>query len=325
MTLVLIILFSGMMLNCAREEPEPISTSMAQQLAYLPDSGVGLVYLNIRELRDTDFFAGITDEKFEDRIDNRDYREFVEKTGFDFIKDLDEFYMTLLPGKPFKNQNVFLFVRGRFEREKILAYIKDYDVDKELKEQEYNDQTIYRIDEENICFSFLDDQSMVAGREETVKNSLDKMSQKMTSGEKNYWISMVKPVKYKSGGFFTINTPDLKESVRRQLGNLRAVKPLHSLESINHVNMSFKLTDKLFVDGYSGLKDERTAELFYDALKGAVSMMKLSVSEDRSAVDVLNKITIRHKGSSVRIRFDMSLQEIEKLFSKEYKIARLDF
>jgi hypothetical protein len=115
------------------------------------------------------------------------------------------------------------------------------------------------------------------------------------------------------------------ESVRDRWPENQSVDIFSSLESVEQVNISFRLTEQFRLDSYGNFADDEKAGLFYDALKGFVAAAKLSVSDDRSAVDILNKIKIEQDGRSVRMHFEMSQEEIRKMVDKEYKIASLDF
>jgi hypothetical protein len=63
-------------------------------------------------------------------------------------------------------------------------------------------------------------------------------------------------------------------------------------------------------------EDAEKAGLFRDAMKGFVATAKLSMSEDRDAIDILNKIKIDTKKDEVVIQFKMSQEDIDKLKEK---------
>jgi len=78
-------------------------------------------------------------------------------------------------------------------------------------------------------------------------------------------------------------------------------------------------TDKLLFDGKGEFSDAQNAELFHDAIKGMIATVKISVSGDREAVDVFNKIKIDQDRNWVTGKFEMSKEDIEKLLKSSPK------
>ena len=87
------------------------------------------------------------------------------------------------------------------------------------------------------------------------------------------------------------------------------------------MNASIKFDEKLTFHGMSQFSDKEKAQLFHDALKGFIATAKLSMSKDRKAVDVLNKIQTDIKGKEIIIEFEMSKEDIDRLKKGNKQLA----
>ena len=66
------------------------------------------------------------------------------------------------------------------------------------------------------------------------------------------------------------------------------------------------------------------AGLFYDAIKGGIATLKLGTSDERVVADILNNIDVRQQKESVRIRFEVKIEEIETLMEKKDKLVNVN-
>jgi hypothetical protein len=84
-------------------------------LTCLPAGGYPTLYIDLQTLRDAgilDRLAGVA------AIEEPDYKEFVQATGFDYRKDLDAVAVHFAPSAR------MIVARGRFDREKLASYSK---------------------------------------------------------------------------------------------------------------------------------------------------------------------------------------------------------
>ena len=84
-----------------------------------------------------------------------------------------------------------------------------------------------------------------------------------------------------------------------------------------------KVGQDLQFAGEGEFADAENAELFHDAVKGALAAAKLSMSGDREAVDVLNKIEIKIKGSRVVVNSQINKADVDKLVAKRDELTQL--
>jgi hypothetical protein len=93
-------------------------------LSQIPPGAPTLVYINLDAIRHSSFYqhrpnnAPLT-------MPDRDYANFVQATGFNFEKDLDQVALASWPkSSPTDQQKTVVLADGRFNREKIREYAK---------------------------------------------------------------------------------------------------------------------------------------------------------------------------------------------------------
>ena len=86
----------------------------AGMAAYLPDKGGTILYVDVDGMRKTGLLNMLAGSKAAEEIE---YKEFVDRTGFDYRRDLDSIVST------FRGGQVFLVLRGTFHWDRIRAYV----------------------------------------------------------------------------------------------------------------------------------------------------------------------------------------------------------
>ena len=100
-----------------------------------------------------------------------------------------------------------------------------------------------------------------------------------------------------------------------------SMKQFGALRAVQDVQFSVDVNDAIKLDGEGNFSDAQNAELFHDAVKGALATLKLSVSDDRDAVDVMNKVNISTGNNSVKVNLEMSKADVEKLMQRGRGLA----
>ena len=113
-------------------------------------------------------------------------------------------------------------------------------------------------------------------------------------------------VKYHNGIWMTMQTGEVIDELVDDVEDDVPMGNLQALRSVEHVDFSMDLTREIRMTGQGHFTDADKAELFHDAIKGAVAAAKLSASRDRELVDILNKLDIETDANSVRFDFEMS-------------------
>ena len=122
----------------------------------------------------------------------------------------------------------------------------------------------------------------------------------------------IKELKFKSYAWMVMEAKPFLDQIRRH----DIADRLQGVYNIDNASFTMNLSDNFRFNGQCECSDEEKAELLRDAIKGAIAAAKLSVSEDRDAIDILNKIEISVEGKQVSANSDMSRKEIEKLIDR---------
>lgn len=115
-----VVLAAGIYFVYARWAGSP-EASRENLLGALPSDASAVVYADLTELRQGEILKSISSWSAAAATD-ADYKQFVDETGFDYEKDLDQV------GVAVKNrgavQSYFALVDGKFDRRKIEAYLR---------------------------------------------------------------------------------------------------------------------------------------------------------------------------------------------------------
>ena len=307
-------------LACERVAREPLSEEMEQQIAMLPQNANMLGYLNFKEIRQSQLYELLSDSiRIHKFYEDDDYQEFIKSTDFDFQKDIDEIYLAgQFSGH--EDSTVGLIVAlGNYNPEKIMQYVQSKDDDNEISKESYHEFEVYHLEEDNDAlkaFCFVDSKTFIAGHHTAVKNWLDQSIQAKQPKIDPTLRTRIEPLRYKKHAWFSIST----QSFLNELEHFDELRKLQGLKSIKNMNLSFRITEQLDFYGELECTDTEKAELFQDAIKGAISTAKLSISEDRKSVDILNKIDVALRRNSVEIKFNMTKTDLERLLENRYKV-----
>ena len=304
--LVSIMLLGALLWQCERGVT-PVSSAMKKELSRLPESAIGMTYVNVSKIRQSEFF-GAFEEEFQSKLSHdKDYRDFTEATGFDFTEDVNEMFITFAPGESRRDKKFLAIIKGNFDEDKIIEFVSAKDSRNELKSETHGDYTVYRVEEKPVRFSFPDEETLIVGVEEYVTSWLD--------GDKSTdkWIERMGKMRYKNGICATLDAKTMIHDIMLEVNEWGEGKRLQALKSVEDVYFSMEATDEILFEGKGKFSDVQNAELFHDAIKGMIATVKISVSGDRDAVDVFNKIKISQDGNWVTGNFKMSKEDIKKL------------
>jgi len=317
--ILLVVILVG--IKCSGDRQESLSNSMAAELALLPESSAGVGHINIQNLRESPFYEMMQDNFSRTPFHSREYQEFMDATGIDLRKDIHEIYFGISPRKEEEKAEFLAVIKGDFDPAKIMNYISGKEDYSEIMQENYQGQPFYRIPEEQLAFSFVEQSRLILGKEGMVQAWLDENSSGKKASLSAGLEKQIKSLKYKSGAWFTLDARMFAEAFSEELQRHSEGKHLQALEALQDFNFSMKADKKLWFSGIGNFSDNEKAKLFQDALKGLIAAAKLSVSEDREAVNVLNKIGIRVKGKRVLLDFKMDKEDIDRLRAHRDKIA----
>jgi hypothetical protein len=244
----------------------------------------------------------------------------MDATGLDIRKDIDEIYFTFKHVEAEDDPYFFVVVKGNYQTERIMSYLRENQEESEIQEKKYGEHSIYLIEDEEFAICFADNQRLIAGYESSLENWLERNTRDQKSNLSKELNQSIHELKYKNQGWMLMDAQKFVNELMDEFSH-RERENFQGLKSIQQLNFSVHFDEKMKFHAFGQFEDSEKAGLFRDALKGFIATAKLSMSEDREAIDVLNKIKIDTKKKEVRIQFKMSKEDIDKLREKRRKFA----
>ncbi len=302
--------------GCTKERADLLSSSDLKYLALMPQDASIIGTMNFSKIHQTKIYDLFMKYAKHNPFDSEDYKVFTEETGFDLEKDLSQFYFAGI-GRGHKYQTNGIFIAtGKFTPEKISEFIESKADDSEkLISESYHNFKLYRVHRKDMAFCFADDQTLIGGRDSLVMIALDRFGKENSLSDNLQ--NEISSIRYKTHAWIWMNTEQFLASLPMSEFGDR----LRSLDSITNGQMSVELADDIKFDGRCTCRDKENAELIQDMIKGGIAAAKLSFTEDRNAIDILNKIEVESDDNKVKVNFDMSGKEIDYLLSKQGFIA----
>lgn len=317
--LFLAIVFTGIVFSvwsCDVERSEPINSKMAEQLSMLPQDADGLMYLNAERMMNSDFFKLLMDSTGTCIEENENVKEMETLTGFNFRTDTKDAYFTFSAIKGTPAEHFLAVVAGSYNESKIMEYIHKKRDGADLLSEEFEGIKIYYFAGKDIEFCFPDQETFVFGHKKMVRSWIEKLRAGAYKKPGGKWVNIVKDIKYKNGVYFTLNPKGMVDQMMSGLKRFDDSQRFEALKSVDKISFSMDMDDNLKFDGRGNFSEKETAELFFDSAKGMLATLKLSVSGDRNAVDIVNKVKITQKKESVQVKFELTGEEAQKLISQ---------
>lgn len=319
---MILLLFAMLLWQCGADSSQ-FSAEMTRELSRLPvqNGNTGLAYINVKMLRESDFYDMVNDSINAHLGHQRDFQEFLSQTGFDFRNDVDEIYAVFDPGNRRFDHSALLVAIGNFQPEKITGYINQKAPEGKLVSESYGDFRLLRPEGGENVFCFANESHAVFGTENRVKAWLDKLDSGENAGIDSNLRERLSEIKFKNGMWVTVNAEKMVDKLMDQIPDTPDKRYFQPLQSVEQVFFSAKVDDAIRVDGAGLFSDAKNAGLFRDALKGALAAFKLSLSYDREAVDIVNKVNIETYKRKIRVNVEVTKREIEKMIRRHQGLA----
>lgn len=312
-----IVIVSALLGGCAVEE-RSVTAEMVRQLALLPGDAQIIGYTNFDRIKDSEFFQMFIDSSDFDWQKNQEYQDFIAGTGLDLQRDIHELYIAVHSADNTTNRAGLLIIKGQFDPQKIMDYVHTQAQSAGYAESSYRDKTIYTMDNHTKAFCFYDENTFVAGEADAVKGWLDRSMEKKQALNDQI-LERIGHLKYKHSAWFMVNREAFLENL-----NTAPIKRIEGLEALQYIAVSMDMDNAFKLHSQSQFTSAEKAELFRDALKGVIAAGKLSLSEDRWLVDVLNAIKVDQKKNRIDIDWQLSKKELDKLRrKKDFPAARI--
>jgi hypothetical protein len=169
------------------------------------------------------------------------------------------------------------------------------------------------------AFYFADAHTLVAGSKEWVQAIIDGKTADRSVKQNAAAVELMDKLRFKDQCWFVANTAEVMEKMAEELGESRDFKGTRAVKAVQNIVFSAHLGQKAELYGEAVCDNEENSRLLADAAKGALATAKLAVSDDREAVDMLNRIGINKKGKSVEFAANLDKAFFDKLREKTEK------
>ncbi len=314
-------LFLALLLwNCSGEKSESLSGEMQTELAQLPAGFDGLIYTNVKSMKSSPFFKMMIEKHTPNWEKDQEFKQFCEETGFDPLEDIEELYLGFSAPETPREKNALVIVKGNFDVEKLRSYFGKHGQSGPIGDAGYEGYFFDAPNGEAMLLALVDQHRIALGKSAL----LEKYLTGLKNGNKadNGYAKLVKPVRYKNGAWMSVNTAGMMEKVLDQLDRNPDLPRFPALEHVKYVQWSMKADQELNFDAAGDFGEAEYANLFHDAIKGALAAFKLAVSRDRRVIDVINKIEVKKAGSRVSVHASLNQDDLKKLMAHRPGLAR---
>lgn len=323
-SLCLLMLLAMLAASCSRTGSTSMSSTVEQHLAWIPQEVNSVAYFDVQSLRQSELGKSL-EKDFDHKIsrwrDDEDYKKFLDKTGFDVEKDLHNVLMGFDADHREASQHFAVIATGNFDEQKIIEAIKAardsmdfHHHQSELASETYNGKTIYVVKEEGekACY-FADAHTLVAGSKEWVQAVIDGKSADHSVQKNAVITELLGKLRYKAQCWFVANTTMMMAKVADELGESDSFKGTRAVKAVQNIVFSAQVANKADLYGEALCDSDDNSQLLTEAVKGALATAKLAVSDDREAVDMLNRVDIDQAGKVVKMSASLDKAFFEKM------------
>ncbi|MCK5077686.1 MAG: hypothetical protein KAR38_14990 [Calditrichia bacterium] len=308
---IILILLAVMVWGCEDLSKKQVTDRVLKQAVLLPESAVAITYFDFKTMKDSQFF-----DLFKPAMDSVMKCDSIEKIAkiIDIDKNIDEMFFAITLNEEQDDPTVLLVLNGHFYPENfdefLLSLLKN-DKKQEFSKEKYGIYNIYVNSKEKMAFSPVGNEILVIGAIEEVKGWIQRKTDNYQNSKlENEIKNLLAKTRYADGSWIITKPEFIKKKIKLKHNDLKKLKGLESLEQ---AIASFNVTDKFSFHGIGLFNDPEQTLLFHDALKGVLAMIKISASEDREAVDLINKLKTDIDGTKIEVNIKYSLEEVKKI------------
>ncbi len=316
--------------SCSRSTSTSMSSAVEKHLAWIPQEANSVAYFDVHSIRQSNLGKSL-EKDFDDKISrwrhDEDYKGFLEKSGFDIEKDLHSVLLGFEGDREKDSRHFAVIATGNFDEQKIIAAIKTADDSTEfhhrrheIATETYNGKTIYVVKEEGekACY-FADAKTLVAGNKEWIQAIIDGNSADKSVQKNSAVATLLGKLRYKEQCWFVANTTAMMEKVADELGEGGDFKGTRAVKAVQNIVFSANIGSKAELYGEALCDSEDNSQLLTEAMKGALATAKLAVSDDRDAVDMLNRIDVDQTGKAVKMSASLDKAFFDKMRERAEK------
>ncbi|MDZ7343136.1 MAG: hypothetical protein ONA90_01340 [candidate division KSB1 bacterium] len=321
----LMIVLAMLSAGCSRPVATSLPAAVDQHLEWIPRTAEGVIYVDLKSLR-ASALAKELEKDWGERMkpwrEETDYRQFMEKAGFDIEKDLEQILVGMENGDHESMHSPTVIATGNFDEQKIISAL---DALREARREKgkpvffsaaYGGKTISVTDDSAKAFYFADAHTVVFGKKAWVQSVIDGKTAGESVKHNEEVMALLQKLPFKNQCWMIANTTKLAERLSEELGAEGGFRGTRAMKSLQGVLFSAQVEEKAKLFGEALCDNEGNSRLLAEAAKGALATAKLAVSEDREAVDMLNRIKVELKGKSVEMRTDLDSAFFNKWLEK---------
>lgn len=315
---------------CSKTRTTALPATVDQHLAWIPQAVNGVAYFDVQSMRQSELGKALEkdfDEPIARMRGNRDYRKMLEMTGFDFEKDLHSVLMGFHGDRHDSADAFAAVVTGNFDEQKIIQGItamrdslEEHHGERErpeLETESYGGKNLYVVKKrDEMAFYFPDANTLVVGNKAWVQAVIDGKTADESVKQNEALTTLMNKLPYADQCWLVANTAETMETLSEELGARGEFKGTRAVKSLQSVALSANVGKKADLYGEAWCDNEENSKLLADAVKGALATAKLAVSDDREAVDMLNRIDVDRAGKSVKFSANLDKAFFDKMREK---------
>jgi hypothetical protein len=315
---------------CSKTRTTALPPSVDQHLAWIPQAVNGVVYCDVQSLRQSELGQALQKDWSAEILrmrEDRDYKELLERAGFDFEKDLHSILAGFHGGRHDSASTFAAVITGNFDEQKIantIAAMRDslrerheeYKMS-DFATETYGGKTLYAVKKHGEkAFYFADAHTLVAGNKDWVQAIVDGKTADESVKQNKALTALMSKLPYADQCWLVANTAETMETLSEELGARGEFKGTRAVKSLQSVALSAHVGTKADLYGEAWCDNEENSKLLAEAVKGALATAKLAVSDDRDAVDMLNRIDVDQAGKSVKFSANLDKAFFDKMREK---------
>lgn len=303
---------------CQRNRTE-IPLAAREDFKHLPAASSMILYSDVSKIAQSPLaeeILQVMEERMHEEWQDKDIEEFKTATGFDPRRDIHTILVGAAPA-PQAKQDFCVIVHGKFDEQRLKDYLKQKSLEQKQElpwqEETVGTHTIYTSAKgrDNRAWCFADANTLYAGDRDWIVALLQGEKPETRGVPASMLAELEKKVSYGDQFWFAVEITEDMKKAGHVPEELRQQFP--KFEDVNAVAFSARVEKGVTFAGEIDCGKAETSKLLVDLMRGGLAAAKLSVAEDRPAVDALNSINIDQKDHKTVVRGELSEDFFKKL------------
>ncbi|MFZ0456583.1 MAG: hypothetical protein WCE54_16355 [Ignavibacteriaceae bacterium] len=315
---ILILLALFFLGGCEKKEViEPLTNTQKEALNYLPGDSRFVMFLNLTELRKTNFWDNyFKSSLLENNLDNQQFRKFEKGTGIGLNKGMSQIFIS--SNKNYRNAAVIILDKNSGNIKNSFDNYSGF-----LKENIYNKPVYMLKGKFPLQFYFVNDSILlVSSSLNYIKTIINKKNISLNNNRE--FIGAINSIRNKKQYWIATDKGQYAINYIRKFFNFEQKIPVNNvLKSIKSVTLSAEFDNGLDIESRLNCSDSKNAYLLSTAIKGALAMDLLS-GGDYSFGKILQKTDVERLNKQINLQLELKGDEINTLkdFAKQKNLER---